>query len=297
MAIGSRPLVSRRFWRHPREAPTGHEPAQLHFAARETMTRDRGTYGPLDRDRHFVVGWSADHAAGYVHDRTIGAALRPILPAISLATRTDRAARRLWVGSRWLGGRDEAHRPVATIGQEFFHTVADRTRAIAMLSTSFQALSSDLAVWQTANKDAPTATATAQWLAADVTPTLDEWREFVAHESGSWWTRLATSWETLEQWWSRLKQLRSLARAHGIVLQSVEPVPLPKTIWQRGEEGKGSEATALLGILKIGAAAVLTVMGAVGVYSVIRELRPKREHVDPETMREILHEELTSKKR
>jgi hypothetical protein len=263
----------------------------------ETMTRDRGTYGPLDRDRHFVVGWSADHAAGYVYARSIGAALRPIVPAISTATRTNRAARRLWVGTRLMGGRDEAHKPVATIGQEFFHTVADRQRAIASLSTGFVALSSDLAVWQTVNKDLPSASATAQWLAADVTPTLDEFRGFVAHESRSWWTKLATSWETFEEWLNRLKQLRALARAHGITLQSVEPAALPKTIWQRGAEGKGSEATALLGILKIGAAAVLTVMGAVGVYSVIRELRPKREHVDPETMREILHEELTSKKR
>lgn len=261
------------------------------------MTRDRGTYGPLDRDRHFVVGWSADHAAGYVHDRTIGAVLRPILPAISAATRADRGARRWWFGSRELGGRDEAQRPVAVIGQEFFHTVADRQRAIAMLATGFKALANDLAVWQTANRDVPNASATAQWIAADVTPTLDEWRDFAAREGASWWTRAATSWETFEQWRERLRQLRALARAHNVQLQSAEPVALPKTIWQKGAEGKGSEATALVGILKIGTAAVLTVMGAVGVYAVIRELRPKREHVDPGTMREILHEELASKRR
>jgi hypothetical protein len=240
------------------------------------VTRERGTYGPLDRDRHFVAGWGADYLSAQVQDRTIGAALRPILPAISIATRADRAATRLWHGTRLMGGRNEADKPVAVVGQELFHTVADRARAIASLSTGFQALSSDLAVWQTANRDLPSASATAQWLAADVTPTLDEFRGFVEHENRSWWTKLATSWETYTGWWDRLKQLRALARAHGIVLQSVEPVPLPKTIWQHGAEGTGSEATALLGVLKIGAAAVLTVMGAVGVYAVIRELRPKR---------------------
>jgi hypothetical protein len=261
------------------------------------MTRDRGTYGPLDRERHFVAGWGADYLTAQVHDRTIGAALRPVLPAIGLATRTSRAANRLWVGTRMTGGRDEATRPPAAVGQELFHTAADRTRAIASLSTGFQALANDLAVWQTVNKDAPNATASAQWLSADVTPTLDEWRGFVERESRSWWRRVATSWETFESWWDRLKQLRSLARAHGITLQSVEPVPLPKTIWQRGEEGKGSEATALLGVLKIGAFSVLTVMGAVGAYGVIRQLRPKHAAGDREMVREILREELSRKGR
>lgn len=257
----------------------------------------RGTYGPLDRDRHFVTGWGVDLASGYVHDRTIGAVLRPALPVINTATRANRAAHRLWLGSKLIGGRDEARKPLATVGQEFFHSVADRQRAITMLSTGFKALSSDLAVWQTANKDALNATATAQWLAADVTPTLDEFRDFVEHESKSWWTKAATSWGTFEQWWDRLKQLRSLARAHGTVLQSPEPVPLPKTIWQRGAEGKGSEATALLGTLKIGAAAVLTVMGVIGAYTVIRELRTKRPPADQETMRKVLREELARKKK
>jgi hypothetical protein len=223
-----------------------------------------------------VAGWGADHLVAYTHDRTIGAALRPVLPAIDLASRGRRAANRLWVGTRLMGGRGEAQKPLDVVGQELFHTVADRTRAIAMLSTGFKALSNDLAVWQTANKDLPGATATAQWLAADVTPTLDEWRGFAEHESRSWWTKIATSWETFEEWWNRLRQLRSLARAHGIMLQSVEPVPLPKTIWQKSAEGKGSEATALLGVLKIGALGVLTIMGAAGAYAVLRELRPKR---------------------
>jgi hypothetical protein len=155
---------------------------------------------------------------------------------------------------------------------------------------------SDLAVWQMANKELPAASAAAQWLASDVTPTIEEFRDFVEHEK-SWWTKVATSWETYSGWRDRLKQLRSLARAHGIVLQSAEPGELPKTIWERGETGKGGEAAALLGVLKIGAAAMLTIMGAVGLFAVIRELRPRRVPLDQEAVRAVLREELQRKKR
>ena len=261
------------------------------------MGRERGSYGPLNRDRHFVLGWGADNVVDYARDRTIGAAIRPILPAVSLASRGSRAANRFWVGTTLMGGRDEAQKPLSVVGQELFHTVADRTRAVASLSTGFQALANDLAVWQTANQDHPDASATAQWLAADVTPTLDEWRSFVEHESRSWWTKLATSWETFEEWWNRLRQLRALARAHGVKLQSVEPSPLPKTIWQKSAEGKGSEATALLGVLKIGALATLTVMGVAGLYAVIREIRPKPKDAGREALRAVLREELSRKGR
>lgn len=257
------------------------------------MTRDRGTYGPLDRDRHWVIGWGADQTVDSVRDRTIGAALRPVLPTVSDALRARRGAVRWWNASRVIGSRIEADRPATEIGQDLFHTVADRDRAIAQLTTGFRALASDLAVWQTSNKDHPDASQTAQWLAADVTPTLEEWNQFVEHEKRSWWTKLATSWETFEQWSDRLKQLRSLARAHGIALQSSEPVPLPKTIWQKSEEGKGSEAGAVLGVLKIGALSVLAVMGGVGFFAAVRSLR-NRAHgaVEREQLREVLREEL-----
>jgi hypothetical protein len=261
------------------------------------VSRDRGSYGPLDRDRHFVVGWGTDHLASHAYARTVGTVVDPILPIAILGARAHRSVDRLRTGARLTGGRDEADEPLATVGQELFHTVADRTRALATLSTSFQALSSDLAVWQTANHDLPQATATAQWIAADVTPTLDEWRQFVAHESRSWWSRLATNWETFEEWLTRLRQLRSMARAHGIMLQSAEPVDLPRTIWQRGAEGKGSEAAALLGVLKIGAGALLTVMGIVGIYEVVHKLRPKKPEDDRAVIRDVLREELSRRRR
>jgi hypothetical protein len=257
------------------------------------MMRDRGSYGPLDRDRNWIVGWTSDQAVDYARDRTVGAALRPVMPVASDAYQAGRGAQRLWTATRWIGGRAEAEKPPAQIGQELFHTATDRDRAMAQLSTGFRALTCDLAVWLTTNKDHPDASTTAHWIAADVTPTLAEWGEFVAREQKSWWTKIATNWETFEGWWDRLKQLRALARAHGVTLQSVEPVPLPKTIWQRSDEGKGSEATAILGVLKIGALTALGIMGVAGLYSGIRGLRAKaRIAGEQEALRKIVREEI-----
>ena len=257
------------------------------------MTRDRGTYGPLDRDRDWAIGWGADQTADYVRDRTVGAVLRPAMPYVSDAFRAGRGAQRWWLASQVIGGRAEAEKPAAQIGQELFHTAADRVRAIAHLSTGFRSLASDLAVWQTSNKDHPDASKTAQWLAADVTPTLEEWADFVNHEKKSWWIKIATNWGTFEGWWDRLKQLRSLARAHGITLQSVEPVPLPKTIWQKSAEGNGSEAAAILGVLKIGAFTALGIMGVAGLYGAIRGIRAKvGVAAEQETLRKIVREEV-----
>jgi hypothetical protein len=177
----------------------------------------------------------------------------------------------------WIVGPAPSTSPITAIGQELFHTVADRTNAIAMISTCFFALVNDLAVWQMANKDLPTATATAQWLAADVTPTFEEWNLFARRQNGSWWRKLATSWDTFENWLLRLQQLRALARAHGVVLQSSEPLPLPKTVFQRSEEGNGSKTATMLGVLKIGGATALTIIGAAGTFAVVRELIKKRQ--------------------
>ena len=257
------------------------------------MTRDRGSYGPGNRDRNWIVSWGADQTADYVRDQTVGAALRPVMPVVSDVFRAGRGAQRWWTASRAIGGRTEAEKPAAQIGQELFHTVADRDRAIAQLSTGFRALANDLAVWQTSNEERSDATKTAQWIAADVTPTLEEWGAFVAHEQKSWWTKIATSWETFEQWWCRLKQLRALARAHGVVLQSTEPVQLPKTIWQHGAQGTGSEATAILGVLKIGAFTALGIMGVAGLYAAIRGLRARARSADEqEALRKIVREEV-----
>lgn len=256
------------------------------------MSRDRGSYGPIDRDRNWIIGWGADQATDYARDRTVGAALRPALPVIGDVFQAGRGAKRWWTASREIGGRAEAEKPAALIGQELFHTVADRERAITHLSMDFRALANDLAVWQASNNDDPNASKIAQWIAVDVTPTLGEWAAFVAN-ARSWWTKRATSWETFGCWMDRLKQLRALARAHGVTLQSTEPVPLPKTIWQRSAEGNGSEATAILGVLKIGALTALSIMGAAGLFAAIRSLQSRAQAADDrEALRQIVREEV-----
>ena len=261
------------------------------------MTRDRGSYGPVDRDYNWIASWSADQSIDYLRDRTVGAALRPVMPAVGDAFRAGRGAQRLWTATRVIGGRAEAEKPPAQIGQDLFHTVADRDRAIVQLSTGFRSLTNDLAVWLTSNEEQPGATKTAQWIAADITPTLEEWKTFTSREQKSWWTKLATSWETFEGWWKRLKQLRSLARAHGVTLQSADPMPLPKTIWQHSEAGTGSEATAILGVLKIGAFTALGIMGAAGLYAAIRSLSARaRSADDRQVLKEIVREELHAKR-
>ena len=255
--------------------------------------RDRGSYGPIDRERNFVVGLVADETLDYVRDETVGAVLRPTLPTIHEAFKAGRGAQRLWAATSAIGGRSEADKPATQVGQELFHTIADRERAMFQLSTGFRALSSDLALWLSQNKEHPAASGLARWIASDVTPTLSEWTAFVARENKSWWTRIATSWETFEGWWERLKQLRALARAHGAILHSAEPTALPKTIWQQAEQGKGSEATAVLGVIKIGALTVLGIMGFAGLYSAVRKLRDKAEDAsDRQALRQIVREEL-----
>ena len=261
------------------------------------MTRDRGNYGPLDRERNWIVGWTSGQAVDYARDRTVGAVLRPTMPVISDAYQASRGAQRFWTAARGIGGRAEAEKSSAQIGQELFHTIADRDRAMAQISTGFRALSNDLAVWLPSNQSHPAASTIAQWIAADVTPTLAEWGEFLANEKKSWWNKLATSWETFEQWWGRLKQLRSLARAHGVARQSAEPIALPKTIWQQSEQGKGSKATAILGVLKIGALTALGIMGVAGLYGAIRNLKAKAQTVDDRAaLRAIVREELAADK-
>jgi len=256
------------------------------------MSRGRGQYGPVDRDRHWVAAWGADQTADYVSDRTVGEASRRVLPIASDIFAAGRSAARVRRATRGVGGLVTGV-PTAKVGQELFHTVADRERAIAQISTAFKALVSDLAIWMSANADKPDAPTTAQWLAADVTPQLEEWAQFVAREQRSWWTKMATSWEAFEGWWDRVKQIRSMARAHGVTLQSAEPLPLPKTIWQKSEEGKGSEATAILGVLKIGALATLGVIGAAGLLTAVRNIG-NRAHAasDRAALREVVREEL-----
>lgn len=263
------------------------------------MTRDRGNYGPRVGGRHWAVGWvsdtAVDQAVDYARDRTVGEALRPALPAIDNLFAASRAAEHLRTASRGIRGQ-EYGRPLSHIGQDLVHTGVDRDRAIAQISSDLNVLAHDLSTWLQANQDQPAAKSVASWIAADVTPALADWGEFVAREKKSWWTKLATSWNTFESWADRVKQFRALARAHGVTLQSAEPTPLPKTIWQRTEDGNAPEGMAVLGVLKIGALAALGIMGAAGLYTAVRNLR-NMPAAQPEQLRQIVREEITAAKR
>ena len=241
------------------------------------MTRDRGTYGPPVPAAEAVLGWGAQQAADYTKARAFVAVTDPFVPAVDKYLRAAQGARRLSVGTRLLSDVDK---PREVIGADLFHGSVDRTRAVSMITTGFQALATDLRAWmETADQSDKGVPATFQWIAADFSTTLQEWDRFVQHETRSWWSRAAISWNTFLDWDRRLRQLRGLARAHGILLESSEPPALPKTILEHSESGSGSEPAAMLGVLKISAAAIMTIMGAAGLFVVARELfRRKRAY-------------------
>lgn len=241
----------------------------------DTPIMSRGEYGPIDHDKRFIIEWSEEKAAWYAKEMAYNAAAAPFMPYVPAI---DKAVR-LTKGVRWMkygmeiGGRDEAAKPLAQVGGELFHSIADRQLALVRISTDLQALANDISVWHMANLSSPNAATIVQWIAADVTPTLEEWRKFADHENKSWWTKAATKWDTFEDWQDRLRRLRGLARAHGIMLESPEPKDLPATVWERGAEGKGGEGAALLGVLKVAVAAALGITGFVTMFAVVRELK------------------------
>lgn len=265
------------------------------------MTRDRGNYGPREGAPHPMLRWAADRAANeavdYARDRTVGAPLRAALPIIDNAFAASRGANQMWIAARAIDNRHQGGRSVAEIGQDLVHTGLDRDRAIAQISADFRLLTSDLSTWLSANPDHIAAKNVASWIAADVTPALAEWGEFVAREKKSWWTKIATSWDTFVSWADRIKQFRALARAHGVTLQTAEPVSLPKTVWQRTQDGNASEGLAVLGVLKIGALAALGIMGAAGLYTAVRNLKNRPALQSPDQVRQIVREEITATKR
>lgn len=236
----------------------------------------RGTYRPIDREKHPIMGWTEDRAVHYAKERAYDAAARPLLPyvpTIGRAIRAHHAAQNLRDGILLSSsGRSEAEKPLSQIGGELFHGFIDRQRATARISEDFHALADDIGAWFKTNQASANASSIAQWIVTDVTPAIEGWNKFVASEDTSWWTKGSTNWTTFEGWQNRLRQLRSVARTHGISLESGEPDELPKTASHVGVEGKGAKVAALLGVLKIAAAAALGIGGFVALYAVVREL-------------------------
>jgi hypothetical protein len=196
----------------------------------------------------------------YVVERTVG-------PAIAYGYRGARSSRGVYQSARGLA--QYRGMSSAQIGSEWFHSVADRSRAVHQLNTDFQVLTADLAATVTAH---PTPAA-AQWLSADVTPTLKAWSTFAQREIDSWLTRAATDWEAFEDWSDRLRRLRELARSHGIALTSPEPADLPKTVWDRAASGHGDEVTSWLGVGRVAMLGALGVAGVYGLFTLWRDIR------------------------
>ncbi len=199
-----------------------------------------------------------------------------IAHAQSIARSARFGATSVLAASRFAENRHRAGEPLAVIGSEWFHSGADRIRAITQLATDFEVFQNDLGAGMAArmaNRTPEERVLDEAWLRADVVPTLAEWSAFAAKENASWLVRFTTGWDAYQEWQDRLKRLRELARAHGVHLASAEPVALPKTIWERGSAGAGSTADTWLGVLKVVVLAAIGVTGFATLFAVVRDLR------------------------
>lgn len=215
--------------------------------------------------RDLVVGFARDLAVDEAFARA-AFATDPALGAYASAAHAYGSARGVYRGTRGLrheSGR--SHDRVVSAG-EWFHGPADRSAAVAQLATDYQTLTNDLAQVATSPDDAA-------WTLAVIVPTLEEWRAFVHRVTQSDLASWVTEWTVFETWAERLRRLRELARARGIALESADPVPLPKTIWQRGAGGDGSRFDLLFALLRTVVYGAIAVTGAIGFYSVVRDVR------------------------
>ena len=151
--------------------------------------------------------------------------------------------------------------------------ISDREIALVLLEAGFAEFRADVEP----RVDEPGAPATrAQWWSADALPVLSDWEAFRAHAS-SWVERAATEWSTYEDWLTVLRQLRSGARAQGLLLSSHEPGRLPETVFERGARGHGSKIEAAW---TIGRVLLYTAVGGAGLLSLwalARDLRGRGE--------------------
>lgn len=181
---------------------------------------------------------------------------------------TQTAVRRIYVGAE--GVRRDGRRGERMISAgEWFHGASDRSNALAQLGIDFAALHGDL------NTHAVSAT-DAAWVITEVVPALSAWEAFVAREASSALAPWVTEWTVYETWWDRLTRLRELARARGIILESPDPLPLPKTIWQRGAHGEGSPLDTWFGLLKTAIFAAVALTGFASFYVILRDFHRDR---------------------
>lgn len=223
----------------------------------------RGHYGALNRDAHFVAAWAEDAA--------VKRAIDSAAPAIGVAGSIKRGydgTRKVISGAQLV----RANRRHA-VGQDWFHSVKDRQRALDSITAGLTQIATEIVQWHDQHPEQMQRESSVQWVESDVLPTVREWNEFASRERASWLVRAATSWGTFVHWQERVRNLRQLARAHGIVLETPELEPLPKTIWEESDNGTGNQVSSWLGIGKLVFGAAVTIAGAATVISVVRSLR------------------------
>jgi hypothetical protein len=151
---------------------------------------------------------------------------------------------------------------------EWFHGASDRQSAVGQLSADFAAFQGDLGLHATEPSDVA-------WVIAVVVPTLHDWEVFAHKQEGSALAPWITEWSVFESWQLRLKSLRDLARSRGILLESPDPIPLPKTVWERADTGQGSSLDTWFGLLKTVIFGVIALTGLAGFYVIVKDVRGK----------------------
>ena len=209
-----------------------------------------------------------------VTSAALGAIPDPVLEAyghgahaVGQAIAVARGARWFAAGSTHLrssSGRSGSARTV--VAGEFLHGPGDRAAAIGSLSADFAALKRDILTSARNPEDAA-------WALASVVPQIAAWQGFVDNEKSSMLAPYLTDWSAFVTWQEKLVRLRELAAARGIALTSADPIPLPMTVWERTENGRGSGADRWLTLAKWTVYAALGLMGALSLYAALRAVR------------------------
>ena len=179
-----------------------------------------------------------------------------------------RGARFMRIGLEGVKSHGRRGEHVISAG-EWFHGASDRVNALSQLGIDFANFHGDL------ERHAVTP-ADATWVITEVIPAFQAWDEFLRRQAEGTLTSWVTEWSVYETWEARLRRLRELARARGIILESPEPLPLPKTIWQRGEQGEGSPLDTWFGFLKTAILGAVAITGFASFYIVLKDWH--REH-------------------
>jgi len=168
------------------------------------------------------------------------------------------------------GGR--FHDPI--VSGVLWHSAGDRKIALAQLRADFDALIGEV-------MSAP------PMLQHALAPTIDAFNAFYQSETTSTLAPWITEWSVFEAWAERLGWARMAVRAAGVDLASPEPKMLPKTVWERGEDGTGSGGDRLLvfgrDTIKLG----LGLAAVIGIWKALRHFRRELSAVEEEIDEEI----------